>query len=242
MNHTKEYKLTIIVPIYNEEDNMSEIESRLSDYLTKASVKTCVLMVNDGSTDRSLQIIKEIAQRNDSFFYLSFRKNCGLSAAIKAGIDYADSELIGYIDADLQTDPEDFNLLLEYADDYEMVTGIRADRKDSGFKKLQSKIANNFRRMMTKDEAVDTGCPLKILRTDVAKKIPFFTGMHRFLAALVGLQNGRIKQIAVRHYPRKAGVSKFHLSNRLVAPFIDCFAFRWMRKRWYNYEIQEEKI
>ena len=242
MNHTKEYKLTIIVPIYNEEDNMSEIESRLSDYLTKASVKTCVLMVNDGSTDRSLQMIKEIAQRNDSFFYLSFRKNCGLSAAIKAGIDYADSELIGYIDADLQTDPEDFNLLLEYADDYEMVTGIRADRKDSGFKKLQSKIANNFRRMMTKDEAVDTGCPLKILRTDVAKKIPFFTGMHRFLAALVGLQNGRIKQIAVRHYPRKAGVSKFHLSNRLVAPFIDCFAFRWMRKRWYNYEIQEEKI
>ncbi|MDE6083478.1 MAG: glycosyltransferase family 2 protein [Muribaculaceae bacterium] len=241
MNHTKEYKLTIIVPIYNEEDNMSEIESRLSDYLTKASVRTCVLMVNDGSTDRSLQMIKEIAQRNDSFFYLSFRKNCGLSAAIKAGIDYADSELIGYIDADLQTDPEDFNLLLEYADDYEMVTGIRADRKDSGFKKLQSKIANNFRRMMTKDEAVDTGCPLKILRTDVAKKIPFFTGMHRFLAALVGLQNGRIKQIAVRHYPRKAGVSKFHLSNRLVAPFIDCFAFRWMRKRWYNYEIQEEK-
>lgn len=242
MNHTKEYKLTIIVPIYNEEDNMSEIESRLSDYLTKASVKTCVLMVNDGSTDRSLQMIKEIAQRNDSFFYLSFRKNCGLSAAIKAGIDYADSELIGYIDADLQTDPEDFNLLLEYADDYEMVTGIRVDRKDSGFKKLQSKIANNFRRMMTKDEAVDTGCPLKILHTDVAKKIPFFTGMHRFLAALVGLQNGRIKQIAVRHYPRKAGVSKFHLSNRLVAPFIDCFAFRWMRKRWYNYEIQEEKI
>lgn len=242
MNHTKEYKLTIIVPIYNEEDNMSEIESRLSDYLTKASVKTCVLMVNDGSTDRSLQMIKEIAQRNDSFFYLSFRKNCGLSAAIKAGIDYADSELVGYIDADLQTDPEDFNLLLEYADDYEMVTGIRADRKDSGFKKLQSKIANNFRRMMTKDEAVDTGCPLKILHTDVAKKIPFFTGMHRFLAALVGLQNGRIKQIAVRHYPRKAGVSKFHLSNRLVAPFIDCFAFRWMRKRWYNYEIQEEKI
>lgn len=221
---------------------MSEIESRLSDYLTKASVRTCVLMVNDGSTDRSLQMIKEIAQRNDSFFYLSFRKNCGLSAAIKAGIDYADSELVGYIDADLQTDPEDFNLLLEYADDYEMVTGIRADRKDSGFKKLQSKIANNFRRMMTKDEAVDTGCPLKILHTDVAKKIPFFTGMHRFLAALVGLQNGRIKQIAVRHYPRKAGVSKFHLSNRLVAPFIDCFAFRWMRKRWYNYEIQEEKI
>ena len=242
MNHTKEYKLTIIVPIYNEEDNMSEIESRLSDYLTKASVRTCVLIVNDVSTDRSLQMIKEIAQRNDSFFYLSFRKNCGLSAAIKAGIDYADSELVGYIDADLQTDPEDFNLLLEYADDYEMVTGIRADRKDSGFKKLQSKIANNFRRMMTKDEAVDTGCPLKILRTDVAKKIPFFTGMHRFLAALVGLQNGRIKQIAVRHYPRKAGVSKFHLSNRLVAPFIDCFAFRCMRKRWYNYEIQEEKI
>lgn len=242
MNKTSDYKLTIIVPIYKEQEGMLPLEERLSAYLKKAAVKSCVLMVNDGSTDDSLSLMREICNRHDDFFYLSFTKNCGLSWAIKAGIDYAESEYVGYIDADLQTDPDDFNLLLEYAPDNEMVTGIRANRKDTGFKRMQSKIANGFRRMMTKDVAVDTGCPLKILHTDVAKRIPFFTGMHRFLAALVMLQNGRIKQLPVRHYPRTTGVSKFSLGNRLVGPFVDCFAYRWMKKRWRNYQIAESNL
>ena len=175
-------------------------------------------------------------------FYISFEKNCGLSAAIKAGIDAAESPLVGYIDADLQTAPEDFNLLLPYADEYELVMGIRANRKDSGFKKIQSRIANSFRRFMTGDDAVDTGCPLKILHTDVAKRIPMFTGMHRFLPALVGLQEGKVKQVPVRHFPRTAGVSKFSLRNRLIGPTMDCFAFRWMRPRWYNYHIAQTNL
>ena len=165
-----------------------------------------------------------------------------MSAAIKAGIDYACSPLVGYIDADLQTAPEDFNLLLKDADDYALVMGIRANRKDTGFKKLQSKIANGFRRMMTNDGVTDTGCPLKIINTTYAKKIPFFTGMHRFLPALILLQQGNIKQIPVRHFPRVAGVSKYHLWNRLVSPFMDCFAYRWMKKRYINYKVDSANI
>lgn len=242
MNKTADYRLTIIVPVFNEEDNMAALEERLAAYLSKAASKACVLFVNDGSRDNSLQLIREACRRNPDFFYISLAQNSGLSAAMKAGIDVTESPLTGYMDADLQTTPEDFDLLLQYAGEYQLSMGIRANRKDSGFKKLQSKIANGFRRMMTHDGVQDTGCPLKIMHTDYARRVPFFTGMHRFLPALIQLQNGRVRQVPVRHFPRTAGVSKYHLWNRLVSPFMDCFAYRWMRKRYINYSIGENNL
>lgn len=242
MNKTDQYEFTIIVPVYNEEDNIYNLETKLSSYLPQAIYKTCVLFVNDGSKDNSLKYLKEICQRNADFFFISLTKNSGLSAAIKAGIDSTGSKYVGYMDADLQTTPEDFDLLLKDIDKYNLVMGIRANRKDSPFKKLQSKIANGFRRMMTNDGVKDTGCPLKVLRTENARKIPFFTGMHRFIPALILLQEGTIKQVPVRHFPRTAGKSKYHLWNRLVSPFLDCFAYRWMKKRYINYAIGENNI
>lgn len=242
MNKTNQYDFTIVVPVYNEEANMAALEERLGAFLPVSSRKACVLFVNDGSNDSSLNKIKEICKRNNDFYYISFKENRGLSAAIKAGIDYCESPLIGYIDADLQTAPEDFNSLLADADEFEIVMGIRANRKDTGFKKLQSKIANGFRRMMTNDGVQDTGCPLKVIKTATAKKIPFFTGMHRFLPALVLLQEGKIKQIPVRHFPRVAGVSKFNIRNRLISPFMDCFAYRWMKKRYINYQVDDDNL
>jgi len=96
---------------------------------------------------------------------------------------------------------------------------------------------------MTKDGIEDTGCPLKILRTDYAKRIPLFTGMHRFLPALIMLQpGGTVKQVPVRHFPRVAGKSKYNLANRMVGPFIDCFAYRWMKKRYINYSISTNNL
>ena len=242
MNSTTNYKLTIIVPVYNEEDNVDALEKRLSSYLPHALMKACVLFVNDGSKDRSLTLIKVLCQANDDIYYMSLGKTSGLSAAMKAGIDVAESEYVGYIDADLQTDPEDFNLLLQHIEGHALAMGIRAKRKDTIFKKLQSKIANGFRRMMTNDGVQDTGCPLKVIRTDYAKRIPFFTGLHRFLPAMILLQEGTFVQVPVRHYPRVAGVSKYHLWNRLISPFVDCFAYRWMRKRYINYTVAENNL
>lgn len=234
--YSDKYELTIVCPVYNEEDNMERLEKTFAEFLPQAAVPSCVLFVDDGSTDSSLAKIKEICGRNEDFYYIAMARNGGLSAAMKAGFDNSRSRLTGYIDADLQTAPEDFNILLPYTDEYELVTGIRANRKDSGFKNLQSKIANGFRRKMTGDTATDTGCPLKIIHTDVAQRLPFFTGMHRFLPALILFERGKMKQMPVRHFPRTAGVSKYHLWNRLVSPFMDCFAYRWMRKRWLNPE------
>jgi glycosyltransferase involved in cell wall biosynthesis len=242
MNKTAQYRFTIVVPVYNEEDNMQALEERLSAYLPTAIYPTCVLFVNDGSKDDSLVRIEEICGRQKNFYYLDFQKNCGLSAAIKAGIDYTESDYVGYIDADLQTTPEDFNLLLKDIQGYQLVMGIRANRKDTLFKRIQSKIANGFRRMMTNDGVQDTGCPLKVMHTDYAKRVPFFTGMHRFLPALFLLQDAKIKQVPVRHFPRVAGVSKYHLWNRLVSPFMDCFAYRWMKKRYINYRVASHNL
>ncbi len=241
-NQTKNYGFTILVPVYNEEENIYLLEEKLQHFLPQSIYPACVLFVNDGSTDDSLNRIREICVRNSDFFYLSLEKNGGLSAALKAGIDSVFSAYVGYMDADLQTDPEDFNLLLKDIEVYEMVTGIRANRKDSFFKNLQSKIANGFRRMMTNDGVSDTGCPLKVMHTDAAKKMPLFNGMHRFLPALILLQNGKVKQIPVRHYPRMAGKSKYHLWNRLTGPFIDCFAYRWMKKRYINYVVNDSNL
>lgn len=242
MNKTKNYDFTIIVPVYNECENMERLEKMLSGYISKATVKTCVLMVNDGSTDGSLDCMEEMCRRNDGFYYISYKENRGLSTALKAGIDNTESRYVGYMDADMQTDAGDFELLLAHAADHQIVTGIRARRKDTGFKRLQSKIANSFRRRMTGDTATDTGCPLKVMWTDYAQRIPSFDGMHRFLPALFSLEGASFMEVAVRHYPRTAGKSKYHLWNRLRKPFADCIAFRWIRSRYIKYDISQNSI
>ncbi len=243
MSKTSGYALTIIVPLYNEEENIIALEERLSMFVSQSlSLPACVLFVNDCSADNSQELIVEVCNRQKHFYYLYLAKNAGLSAALKAGIDVTYSTYLGYIDADLQTAPEDFNLLLPYIEEYDMVMGIRTNREDPFVKRISSKIANGFRRFMTKDGIEDTGCPLKIMKTDTAKRIPFFTGMHRFLPALILLQDGWIKQVPVRHFPRMAGKSKYNLGNRLVAPLIDCFAYRWMKSRYINYQVTENNV
>jgi glycosyltransferase involved in cell wall biosynthesis len=232
-----DYELTIIVPVYNEEENIVRTAEALGAYLDIASVPSNVLFVDDGSKDKSLELLKEACSLNPDFHVISFVENRGLSAAIKAGFDHAKSEWVGYIDADLQTDPEDFNKLLAYRHDYDLITGVRADRKDSFVKNMSSKIANGIRRAFTKDGMDDTGCPLKIIKSSAAKKIPMFKGLHRFLPAMILLQEGKIIQVPVKHFPRVAGTAKFGLWNRLLGPLMDCFAYLWMKKKYINYEI-----
>ena len=233
------YKFTIIVPVYNEEDNLERLETELLKYLNIAKVTTSVLFVNDGSSDNSQALIESICKRNDAFEYILFKNNKGLSAAIKAGFDHVDSELVGYIDSDLQTTPEDFNILLEHIDAYELVTRVRSNRKDSFVKNMSSKIANGIRRAFTHNGMDYTGCPLKVIRTEYAKRIPMFRGLHRFLPAMIILQNGRVTQITVQHFPRMAGTAKFGVWNRLLGPLMDCFAYLWMKKKYINYEVEK---
>jgi len=237
----QQQELTIIVPVYNEQENLPRVEEELSSYMEIATIPTQVLFINDGSIDSSKEIIEDICQRKSEFKALHFTQNFGLSAALKAGFDAVETEFLGYIDSDLQTSPMDFNLLLESRNEYDLITGVRVNRKDSFVKRMSSKIANSIRRAFTKDGMDDTGCPLKIIRTSHAKHIPMFRGLHRFLPAMILLQNGKIQQVPVQHFPRIAGEAKFGLGNRLIGPLLDCFAYSWMKRKYINYELEESK-
>jgi dolichol-phosphate mannosyltransferase len=232
-----EYILTIIVPLFNEEENLPRLGNELFDYLTHARYRAKVLFVNDGSTDNSANLIEQFCTKHEDFGYIQLEKNSGLSTALKAGIDQVKTKFIGYIDADLQTSPNDFDLLMEYTDSFDLVTGVRTGRKDGFVKRASSAIANTIRRTFTHDGVSDTGCPLKVLRTDIAIKIPFFKGMHRFLPALVQLEGGKVKEVSIQHFKRIAGESNYHLRNRLFGPAIDLIAFIWMRKQYIRYKI-----
>jgi len=230
-------EFTIIVPVYNEELNLKRVEKELLSFIKIAKKKTTILFINDGSTDNSQQIIEDICQKNIEFRFIHFKNNKGLSAALKAGFDNIDTPLLGYIDADLQTSPKDFNILLNHTEHYDLVTGIRTQRRDSLIKKISSKISNKIRTIFTKDGIEDSCCPLKIIKTDCAKKIPMFKGLHRFLPAMVLLQKGTVLQIPIQHYPRIAGKTKFGIRNRLLGSITDCFAYLWMKKKYINYEV-----
>lgn len=234
------YDFTIIVPVYNEEENLERVEKELLAYTAIATKKTSILFVNDGSKDKSQKLIEAICQRNEEFNYINFESNRGLSAAIKAGFDHVEAPLVGYIDSDLQTAPEDFNLLLQHIGEYDLVTGVRANRKDSFVKNMSSTIANGIRRAFTNDGMDDTGCPLKVIKSDYAKRIPMFKGLHRFLPAMILLQNGKVLQVPVQHFPRVAGTAKFGVWNRLVGPLMDCFAYLWMKKKYINYTVKSK--
>ncbi|WP_298513252.1 glycosyltransferase [uncultured Kordia sp.] len=233
-------ELTIVVPVYNEEDNLERVEKELGAYAAAAKIPVKVLFVNDGSKDKSQEMIEKICADSTVFNFICFAENRGLSAAIKAGFDHTETSLVGYIDSDLQTAPADFDLLLEHIGEFDLVTGVRANRKDSFVKNMSSKIANGIRRTFTKDGMDDTGCPLKIIKTDYAKRIPMFKGLHRFLPAMILLQDGKIKQIPVQHFPRIAGEAKYGLWNRLLGPLMDCFAYVWMKKKYINYSIAKK--
>lgn len=239
---TTNYQLTIAVPVYNEVESLPRFKEEMDKYLEKTHIKTKVLFINDGSSDGSLEIIKTISRSSPDYFYASLERNCGLSTAIKTGIDLCDTPYFGYIDADLQTSPMDFLTYFEHLEEYSMVNGIRAKRSDTVVKKLSSKIANGFRRLMINDGIADTCCPLKVMDAGMAKRLPFFKGMHRFIPALVQLQGGTVKQLEVRHFPRYAGTAKYHLFNRITGPFIDTLVFVWMRKKNIRYKISESEL
>jgi dolichol-phosphate mannosyltransferase len=231
--------LTIIVPVFNEEESLPSFFQEIDQFVTVSPIKTIILFVNDGSIDNSETLLIKQCANHHAFQYISLDRNYGLSTAIKAGIDVTSTELAGYIDADLQTDPKDFLKYLDHFPEVEMVNGIRRKRKDSIQKKLSSHVANAYRRFMINDGIEDTCCPLKIMKTTAAKAVPFFDGMHRFLPALVKMQGGIVKQVPISHRPRKFGTSKYHIWNRLFRPFMDTLAFRWMQSRYINYRINK---
>ena len=229
---TKSPAVSVIVPLFNEEENVSILQSEL--HATLGGIDHEIIFVDDGSVDRTVERI--VAGQN--IRVIRFGKNAGQSAAIYAGLDAARGATAVLIDGDLQNDPADIpRLLAEINRGADLVCGYRAQRKDTLVKRLTSRTANFVRSRFTKDGVRDTGCTLKAMRCECVSALVPFKGMHRFIPALVKAAGYRLVEIPVNHRPRRFGESKYGLGNRALRATIDMFGVRWLLSRRLNYKI-----
>ena len=226
--------VSVVVPLYNEEENVSILQRELTDALTGLDFE--IIFVDDGSWDETVSRIMP----DPRIRVLRFEKNAGQSAAIFAGLQAVRSEIAVLIDGDLQNDPADIlRLLAEISRGADLVCGYRAQRKDTVVKRLTSRIANFVRSWFTRDGVRDTGCTLKAMRRACIEALVPFKGMHRFIPALVKGAGYRLVEIPVNHRPRRFGRSKYGLGNRAIRATIDMFGVRWLLSRRLNYKVRE---
>jgi len=233
-------KLSVIAPVYNEEDNIIALYHSITEAVEKKVESYEIILVNDGSRDRSAKILNELAGSDQAVKVVHFEKNCGQTAAIWAGMKKSVGELIAIIDADLQTDPRDIFKLMPYIKKFDFVNGKRIDRKDTLLKKVSSKVGNAVRNWLTGDKIYDTGCPMKLMKREVADSYYLYNGMHRFLPTLAKMNGFRVIEIAVSHRERKFGVSKYGVLNRAFVGLMDAIVIGWLRKRVIHYQVKGE--
>ncbi len=233
-------ELSVVIPLYNEEESLPHLLPELRAILAALGRPFEILCVDDGSNDRSFEVLLEWQAKFPEIRILKLRARSGQSAAMDAGFRRARGRVVVTLDADLQNDPADIPRLLEELPGYDMVIGWRVRRSDTWLKRLESRIANRFRSRITGDRIHDIGCSLKAYRKEILDQIRLYQGMHRFLPILCEMEGGRVKEVPVGHRPRRFGVSKYGISNRLWRGLYDLMAVRWMQKRRLQYEIEKE--
>jgi len=219
--------LSIVIPLYNEEENVQLLTEKIHESLQGYTYQ--IIYVDDFSQDRTKELVN--GMQDPKVHLVALKKNYGQSLALAAGLDYAQGDYIITMDGDLQNDPADIPSMLPYViqGDYDVVTGIRQKRKDSLFKKIPSKIANFLVRRVTRLDIKDNGCALKIFTKEIAKDLNLYGEMHRFITLLAHLEGGRIKQVPVQHHARHSGVSKYGL-ERVFKVVADMMLLLFIRK------------
>ncbi|MFO1049961.1 MAG: glycosyltransferase family 2 protein [Geminicoccaceae bacterium] len=222
----KRYDLSIIVPLYYEEDNVHLLHRAIVDAVRPLGLRSEIVFVDDGSKDRTFERCLELPRTDPDLRIVRFRRNAGQTAAMAAGIDHARGEVLITMDGDLQNDPQDIPLFLaKIAEGYDLVVGWRHDRQDHWSRVLPSRVANWLIGKVTGVPIKDNGCSLKAYRADMIKNIPLYNEMHRFIPAMASLAAPRIAQIKVRHHPRRFGQSKYGFS-RIYKVFVDLVTIR----------------
>jgi len=221
--------VSVVVPAYNEAENLAELHAKLSDVLPSITKSYEIIFIDDGSTDNSFGVLKEINGKDKNVKVLILRRRFGKSAALKAGFDYSRGDIVIMIDGDLQDDPEDIPFLLEKINQgFEMVNGWRADRKDPFFtKKLPSRFFNWLASILTGVKVHDFGCGLKAFRREVIENIDLYSEMHRYIPALASWTGISIAELRVRHHPRQRGKSKYGVT-RLVRGMLDLITVKFL--------------
>ena len=230
-----------MVPVYNERDNLAPLVTEIAAALG-AGASYEIVAVDDGSTDGSLAELQRLKTAHPQLHIVSFARNAGQTAAFAAGFRAARGSVIVTLDADLQNDPADIPALVSAlrSGGTTAVAGYRVGRRDTPWRRLQSRIANGVRNYLNGETIRDTGCSLKAFRADALRAIPLYGGMHRFLPTLIKLHGGTVSEVPVRHRPRRFGVTKYGMWNRVFRALADAFAVRWMQRRMLRYTIAGE--
>ncbi len=220
--------VSIVIPLYNEEESVDALHREVTAAAEGLGRAYELILVNDGSRDGTLEKLRAIAERDPRVKVVTFRKNCGQTAAIQAGFDHSEGKVVITLDGDLQNDPADFGLLLQNIDEgYDVVSGWRRDRKDKFSRRLPSMVANWMIGRLTGTRIHDNGCTLKAYRAEVVKKTRLYAEMHRFLAPMMSLSGSRYKEVVVNHRARQFGKSKYGMS-RIWKVFLDLLTIKML--------------
>lgn len=224
-------RLSIVVPIHDEAESLPLLYRELTEVLKDTGGGVEFVLVDDGSTDGSLGILRSLARDDPRVRVVALDGNHGQSAALAAGFEKVRGEFTVMLDADLQNDPADIPRMLARMDEADVVNGVRVDRHDGFVRRLSSRVGNGFRNWMTGESVTDVGCSLRVVRTSFLKRVRTFRGMHRFLPTLLRLEGARVIEIPVTHRPRRYGRSKYGIGNRLFIGLEDVFGVRWLQRR-----------
>jgi glycosyltransferase involved in cell wall biosynthesis len=229
MNTGNKIDISIVIPLYNEEENVAELYHQLKEVMVREKISHEILFVNDGSSDNTAQLISEIHIKDPCVTVVNFRRNFGQTAAMSAGFDHAQGEIIVTMDGDLQNDPADIPLLLKkIAEGYDVVTGWRHARKDPFVsRKLPSMIANKIISYITGVHLHDYGCTLKAFKKEITQHIKLYGEMHRFIPAIASGMGAFITEVKVNHRARIHGVSKYGIS-RTVRVILDLITVKFL--------------
>jgi dolichol-phosphate mannosyltransferase len=235
---TRDPEISVVIPAYNEAENLPILLAELRPALAAAGRTWEIVLVDDGSSDGTAERMCAEASADPRIRPVLLAANSGQSAALAAGFAHMRGRVIVTLDADLQNDPADLPRLLAALEQADVVSGIRTNRQDSAVRLISSRLANGFRRAVLGDRVTDIGCSFKAYRREALEGLPMFVGVHRFLPALCVFRGARLAEVELAHRPRRHGVSKYGVGNRLWRGLHDLVGVHWLKSRLVRYRAR----
>jgi glycosyltransferase involved in cell wall biosynthesis len=234
--------LSVVIPVYNEEENLPLLWPELRGVLDGLGLSYEVIFVDDGSGDRSAEIIRGFRDADARARLVRLKENAGETAATDAGFKATQGRCVVVMDADLQNDPHDIPRLLHELEQWDAVSGWRVKRGDgdSLARRISSRLANRVRNWISAESVQDSGCTFRAFRRECLRDLVLYRGFHRFIPTLLRMRGHRVVEIPVNHRPRRFGRSKYGVLNRVFVAFADLLVVRWMKSRLLRYEVGED--
>ena len=228
-------QLSIVIPLRDERENLFPLWNELDAALRSSRWTYEIIWVDDGSTDGSREVLREIAAGSGRCTLILLDRTHGQTAALDAGFRAAQGEIVATLDADLQSNPADLLSMMDSLGTLDALVGYRIRRDDPAWRRWLSRVANAVRNRVLRESIRDTGCSLKLFRRECLERLKLYDGMHRFLPSLLAMEGFRVGEIGVGHRPRHKGRSKYGPASRLLGPILDLLAVRWMKTRRLGY-------